>query len=126
MHAYEGLNHNIQPHWWTSDGSPWWLRSTTWMFSTPYFHWNPHGDYEANCYLDVWDWPPDEFWMPGGINYNGGCSYHSKSYYCQPIDVSLKPKEGSPQGCRCTKIELTGKYSAEALLKCKSCLDVSK
>merc|ERR1719456_1523180 len=31
----------------TSDGSPWWLRSTKYQ--------EPNGDYHANCYLNLWN-----------------------------------------------------------------------
>jgi len=54
------------------------------------------------------------------------CNYHSKSYYCQPSDIPLKPKAGSPEACSCKQITLTGKYSAGALIKCTNCLEVSK
>ena len=57
---------------------------------------------------------------------DGSCSYHAKSYYCQLAKLSLKPKPGSPTGCVCENVALTGKYSAKMLIKCKSCLDVRK
>ena len=56
----------------------------------------------------------------------GNCNYHSKSYYCQTVKFTTKPKPGSPSGCRCKKIELNGKYSASYLLKCENCLTVYK
>merc|ERR1719183_2142825 len=54
------------------------------------------------------------------------CNYHSKSYYCQASEVNLEPKEGSPPGCQCKLVTLTGKYSAGSLMKCTGCLKVSK
>ena len=41
-----------QGTWHTADGSPWWLRKTTYN--------EPNGDYTANCYLDLWHNPPNE------------------------------------------------------------------
>jgi len=59
--------------WRTSDGSPWWLRSTTYT--------EPNGDYTANCYMDLWKTPVSE----QDITFNDGkCHYHSNAYYCQP------------------------------------------
>jgi len=104
-----------QKSWVTSDGSPWWFRSSTYS--------EPNGDYHANCYLDLWHTPKNE----DSITWNdGSCSYHAKSYYCQLAKLSLKPKPGSPTGCVCENVALTGKYSAKMLIKCKSCLDVRK
>jgi len=61
-----------QKTWRTSDGTPWWLRSTTYN--------EPNGDYNANCYLDLWHNPPNE----NSITWNDGrCNYHANSYYCQ-------------------------------------------
>jgi hypothetical protein len=61
-----------QGTWRTSDGSPWWLRDRTYN--------EPNGDYEANCYLDLWHTPKDE----NSVMWNDQkCSYKSKSYYCQ-------------------------------------------
>jgi len=99
--------------WVTSDGSPWWLRSTVYS--------QPSGDYTANCYMDV-----------VGIEENNvrfddkSCSYHSKSYYCQKESVSTTPKLGSPSSCRCQNIQLSGSYTAGALLKCIGCLRVRR
>merc|ERR1740130_281674 len=104
-----------QATWVTSDGSPWWFRSSTYS--------QPNGDYHANCYSDLWHKPKNE----DSITWNdGSCSYHAKSYYCQLAKLSLKPKPGSPTGCVCENVALTGKYSAKMLIKCKSCLDVRK
>jgi len=104
-----------QKTWVTQDDSPWWLRSTRYS--------EPNGDYHANCYLDLWHNPKNE----NSVTWNdGSCSYHAKSYYCQLLSVSTKPKPGSPKGCLCTKVDLTGSYSAKTLLKCKGCLDVHR
>jgi len=100
--------------WKTSDGSPWWLRSTA--FS------QPSGDYTANCYLSL-SKPKNE----DSITFNdGGCKYHSKSYYCQLKNVDLKPGAGSPPSCKCKKVDLAGSYSPGMLVKCEHCLKVSR
>jgi len=102
-----------QKSWVTGDDTPWWLRSTRYN--------EPNGDYHANCFLDLWHTPKSE----NSVTWNdGNCNYHSKSYYCQMSRVSLKPKAGSPQGCVCKKVELTGRYEAGTLMECKGCLDV--
>jgi len=104
-----------QNSWVTSDGSAWWLRSTTYS--------EPNGDYTANCYLDLWHTPRHE----DSITFNDkSCSYHSNAYFCQAKQISTKPKHGSPPGCNCDKVELVGKYSAGLLLKCIGCLDVRR
>ena len=104
-----------QSTWTTQDSSPWWLRSTRYS--------EPNGDYHANCYLDLWHSPRNS----DSVTWNdGSCSYHAKSYYCQLMSVSTTPKAGSPKGCLCELVALTGSYSAKSILKCKGCLDVSK
>jgi hypothetical protein len=106
-----------QSTWRTSDGSPWWLRSTRYN--------EPNGDYHANCYLDLWRAPKNS----DSVTWNdGSCSYHSKSYYCQSKKISLTPKPGSPSGCVCKKVEIiTGRtYSPGMLLKCTNCLKVRR
>jgi len=68
-----------QGTWKTADGSPWWLRSTTYN--------EPNGDYHANCYLDLWHNPPNE----NSVTWNdGNCNYHAKSYYCQTVGGKSK------------------------------------
>merc|ERR1719162_2041361 len=102
-----------QATWHTSTGAPWWLRSSRYN--------EPNGDYSANCYLDLWQTPKNA----DSVTWNdGNCNYHSKSYYCQAAKISTTPKSGSPSGCVCNKVELTGKYTAKVLLKCENCLDV--
>jgi len=103
-----------QKSWQTSDGSPWWLRSTRYN--------EPNGDYSANCFLGLWHGRPRN---ENVVAFNdGSCNYHSKSYYCQPIYVSLKPKSGSPKSCKCSKVDLSGSYLAGTLVKCEQCLTV--
>jgi hypothetical protein len=105
-----------QETWTTSDGSPWWLRSTRYS--------EPNGDYSANCFLDLWHGKPRN---ENEVIFNDHkCNYHSKSYYCQPVHVPLKPKSGSPKSCKCSKVDLTGKYTAGVLVKCAQCIDVYK
>jgi hypothetical protein len=123
-----------QATWRTTDGTPWWLRSTKYN--------EPNGDYRANCYLDLWQTPANE----NSVTFNDWkCNYHSKSYYCQPVKgsslgggkytstappwkraISTVPKPGSPTGCKCTLKTLTGDYSAGALMLCEGCLDIKK
>merc|ERR1719502_1265421 len=102
-----------QKTWMTADGSPWWLRSK------PYRE--PDGNYLANCYLAIAAKSPGQITMR-----DHKCDFHSRSYFCQQIQVSLTPKKGSPKSCTCTQVVLTGKYSAGALIKCMGCLRVSK
>merc|ERR1740133_754641 len=103
-----------QKTWRTSDGSAWWLRSTKFN--------NPNGDDTANCFLDLWHGKPRN---EDSVSFNDGrCNYHSKSYYCQPVNLNLQPKPGSPRSCKCSKVDLTGKYSAGLLVKCEQCLNV--
>merc|ERR1719443_810558 len=105
-----------QRTWTTSDNSPWWLRSAKFT--------EPSGDYHANCYMDLWSKSKRD---ENSITFNDQtCNYHAKSYYCQPAKLSLKPKEGSPAGCVCKQVALTGKYSPGALIKCTGCLRVSR
>lgn len=105
-----------QRGWQTSDGSPWWLRST--KFS------EPSGDYHASCFMDL---SPNPKRNEDAITFNDKtCNYHSKSYYCQPAKISVTPKKGSPKGCVCKTIALNGVYSAGALLRCDGCLGVSR
>jgi len=106
---------DMQSSWLTSDGSPWWLRSTTYS--------EPNGDYDANCYLGL----KKDIITADDVSFNdGSCNIHSDSYYCQQKMVSTRPKAGSPQGCHCERVELTGRYSAGALLKCSGCLRVKR
>jgi len=104
-----------QRSWHTSDGSPWWLRSTRYS--------EPNGDYNANCFLNLWHNPR----RATAVTFNDGrCNYHAKSYYCQPEKKDLKPKPGSPHSCKCSLVTLTGKYSAGSLVRCDQCLTVYK
>jgi len=105
------LNMPLSQRWATQDGSPWWLRSS------PYAA--PTGDYQANCYLDVGYGNANSVTLK-----DNSCNYHAKSYYCQPMKLSLTPKAGSPTGCMCKKVELMGQYTAQILIKCEKCLDV--
>jgi len=68
--------------WKTADGSPWWLRSSTYS--------EPSGDYSANCYMDLWKTPANE----QGIMFNDhACKYHANGYFCQPV---APPPGGMP------------------------------
>jgi len=106
-----------QRSWMTGDGSPWWLRST--------ISDSPSSNYGANCFLGLSPFITNE----NSVSFtdgDGGCSVHSRSYYCQQRMISTTPKSGSPDGCQCARVELTGRYSPGALLKCVGCLRVSK
>ena len=62
-----------QSSWRTEDGSAWWLRDTKYN--------EPNGDYQANCYLHVYDVDPNN------VRFNdGNCNYFSSDYLCQPED----------------------------------------
>jgi len=66
-----------QATWGTSDGSPWWLRSTSYS--------QPNGDYLANCYLDLWHKPANE----NSVTFDdGNCNFHARSYYCQSLKTT--------------------------------------
>jgi hypothetical protein len=102
-----------QKSWQTTDGAPWWLRSTRYN--------EPNGDYTANCFMDLWRTPPNE----NSITFNDHrCAYHSKSYYCQLTKLGLKPRAGSPASCRCNAIVLGTRYAPGDLVKCSKCLTV--
>lgn len=106
---------NSQKGWRTSDGSPWWLRSSRYS--------EPSGDYAANCFMNLGNFGVDA----DSVSFDDRrCDYHAKSYYCQPILLRLTPKPGSPASCKCTKVDLAGAYSAGALVRCEHCLKVSK
>jgi len=102
-----------QKSWRTSDGTAWWLRSSGYG--------EPNGDYHANCFLSL------NGKNENSITFNDwNCNTHSRSYYCQPVNLNLKPKTGSPASCRCSKVELAGKYSSGMLVQCTECLDVRR
>jgi hypothetical protein len=126
-----------QATWRTKDGAPWWLRSSRYN--------EPNGDYNANCYLDLWQSPRNE----NSVTFNDWkCNYHSKSYYCQPqkgsslggpkytstappwrascSTVASSPGGKTPSTCKCTKLELKGEYSTGCLVKCENCINVKQ
>jgi len=119
---------NHAERWATKDGAHWWLRSSAYT--------SPTADYQANCYLDIggtpyggedaegnWAKPADA----DSITFRDDqCNFHSKAYYCQPKDLSLKPKAGSPSSCKCEEVALSGEYSVQLLIRCQKCLDVYK
>jgi len=104
-----------QSTWRTADGSAWWLSNSRYT--------QPNGDYHANCYMDLWHPLTDA----NHVTFNdGSCAYHSASYFCQPVVMSMTPKTGSPSSCRCEKVVLSGTYSAGSILRCTECLDVRR
>merc|ERR1719456_767669 len=73
-HQAMNSNNGEQKGWVTSDGSPWWLRSTTGARE-------PNGDYHANCFLSLRVFDNED-----EVAFNDKkCDYHSKSYFCQLI-----------------------------------------
>jgi len=111
--AMNSKNKN-QASWKTSDGAPWWLRSTAYT--------QPSGDYSANCFMDLGKKKPSN---ENQVTFNDhSCNYHSTSYYCQKFKLYLTPKAGSPNSCKCTQVVLASGYSAGTLVKCEQCLTV--
>jgi len=112
--------------WVTTDESHWWLRETSFTA--------PTANYQANCYLDLTGTIDEagEWVKPhaDSITFaNDACNYHSKSYYCQLIDLDLKPKAGSPASCSCKRVEISEEHTplhAGVLIMCQKCLDVYK
>jgi len=103
-----------QKSWVTSDGSPWWLRSSKYS--------QPSGDYSANCFLNLGKTKPAN---EDSVTFDDkSCNYHSKSYYCQKVRIYLKPRKGSPSSCKCQPVTLSAKYSAGMLVKCEQCTNV--
>jgi len=103
-----------QKTWVTTDESPWWLRSTGYG--------EPSGDYHANCFMNLGNTVNENT-----VTFNDyNCNYHSKSYYCQPMHIPLEPKKGSPRSCQCSRVDLSGSYSAGLLIKCEQCIAVSR
>ncbi|MSQ83025.1 MAG: DUF4215 domain-containing protein [Myxococcales bacterium] len=59
--------------WRVGDGGRWWLRDSTFG--------EPNGDYEANCWLSMYNW------VAGDIQFNDGtCSYSTAKYLCSTND----------------------------------------
>merc|ERR1719162_1107096 len=78
--ARDTLGLSMRLRWMTADGSPWYLRGSS-KYS------QPSGDYNANCYMDITGAK-----SASDVTFNdNNCNYHSKSYYCQPMQFSLKP-----------------------------------
>jgi len=99
--------------WRTSDGSPWWLRSTEYG--------EPNGNYHANCYLGL-----HGSTLPTLTFDDANCAYHSKSYYCQLKKIDLMPSGNAPKSCKCQVVDLTGSYKPGKLIKCVECKDVQR
>ena len=68
-----------QSSWQTSDGSPWWLRDSTYN--------QPNGNYQANCYLRVTIVDDNDVSFD-----DDNCATSSKDYLCQPIEGMLLKK----------------------------------
>jgi len=114
--AHNAMNsdNKKQSMWGTSDGSAWWLRSKKYS--------EPNGNYHSTCYLGL-----RKFSSENSVTFDDNkCKQHSKSYYCQNINLDLDPAPGSPKSCKCKKIQLTGSWSAGELVKCEQCLDVRR
>lgn len=66
-------NNPAAQNWRTTNGEPWWIRSTG--FS------EPSGNYDPNCFLYVYSYSD-----PDNIRFDDrGCPVYSKDYLCQPI-----------------------------------------
>jgi len=133
---------SAQATWITSDGSPWWLRDTS------YEHPTGEDEYEANCFMDLSPQPGSAPATESSVTFIADkCEYHSASYYCQtsyshdyettttvpPWDqigrvIHTDPAEGSPAECHCEQVELCTdcEYSAGAIIKCTGCLRAGK
>lgn len=73
-----------QATWRTSDGSPWWLRSSKYS--------EPNGDYHANCYMNL-----ESMANENSVRFDDkNCKYNSNAYYCQPAKTKLKPRPPAP------------------------------
>jgi cysteine-rich repeat protein len=59
--------------WRVPDNGRWWLRDSTYS--------EPNGDYQANCWLSMYNFDPNN------IQYNDGtCNYHTTKYLCSTND----------------------------------------
>ena len=59
--------------WGVPDGGRWWLRDSNYS--------EPNGDYDANCWLSMYNWDVNN------IQFNdGGCSYSTSKYLCSTND----------------------------------------
>jgi len=73
-----------QATWRTTDGTPWFLRSTKYS--------QPDGDYHANCYLGLGTTANENT-----VTFNDKqCTHNSNAYYCQPAKVKRPPPAPSP------------------------------
>jgi hypothetical protein len=61
-----------QSSWKTTDGNLWWMRDSRYN--------EPNGNYNANCYLYIYDVNPENVRFD-----DGSCAYHSRDYLCQPV-----------------------------------------
>jgi len=94
-----------QATWRTSDGSPWWLRSSRYN--------EPNGDYHANCYMDLWRTPHNS---ENNIQMNDwNCNYHSRSYYCQPKYKKPSPPPRPPPPACSKRVVVIGGYEYATL-----------
>jgi len=117
--------------WQTSDLSTWWLRNSVYVSEDDDEENQPSGDYFANCYMNLGYLSSMVTGATAAVKADSltfddnNCEYHSKAYYCQSISVNLVAKDGSPEGCICKKVEVTGAYLPDnVLIKCENCLDV--
>jgi len=120
--------------WKTADGSPWWLRNSVYNYEDDEGNsvTQPSGDYFANCYMNLgysetMDAGATAVVKADSLTFDdNNCQYHSKAYYCQSISLDLTAKDGSPEGCQCKKVEVTGSFHTpdDVLIKCENCLDV--
>lgn len=100
----------------TQDESPWWLRADAYSEG-------PSEDYQSGCLPTLFAPSDGEDKLTFKFS---KCDFHAKSYYCQLEEMSTKPKDGSPLGCACEKVQLSGRYSGGGLVRCTGCLEVKK
>jgi hypothetical protein len=109
--------------WMTSDGSAWWLHE-----SWPDYSADANTNYVANCYMNLPVFANgangDNVTVDVAGSSSSACTYHSDSYYCQPVSLTLAAADADNPACTCKKIQLVGTYSAGILLKCEKCKEV--
>merc|ERR1719198_2340816 len=107
----------------TSDGSAWWLHE-----SWPDYSADANTNYVANCYMNLPVFANGANGDNVTVNVAGSsssaCTYHSDSYYCQPVAENFGAADADNPACTCKRIQLVGTYSAGVLLKCEKCKEV--
>jgi len=116
-----------QATWRTADGSAWWLRAAkhtqpngdgyTMDDGT-----KPHGDYKANCYMNILNAPNED-----GIAFDDDdCNVHSSSYYCQSVKTTttttpVPPPTPAPTTTTAKKAQCNAALWSNIKTNCGSC-----